>query len=139
MVRMAGKRDPERGKRYKAARQAYADRIGRKVTIQDVAVKLGLNAGTVSRWETGKTAPNDPVAVAELYGSSPSFLEFGIGDAAPPDPPWPAWRDFLAAERPEPWQIFSLRTFVFPKGKVPTVETYKRMLFGLKSAEEVDE
>lgn len=130
---MSDEKDADRGARYKAARYAYAARIGRKVRLQDVAVHFQLDKGTVSRWETGETKPHDPKAVADFYGTRASFLEWGEGDLENPDPPYQAWRDFLATEHPEEWQKSSLRTVPFPKGLEPTVELYKLMLFGLKT------
>lgn len=130
---MAEVKDPARGARYKAARLAFARKMGRPITQMDVANHFGIEKGTVSRWETGETSPHEPKKVAEFYECAASFLEFGEGDLEWVDPPYQAWRDFLETERPEPWQISTLRTMSLPEEFEPSLELYQLMLFALKA------
>jgi transcriptional regulator with XRE-family HTH domain len=127
-----GDKDPARGKRYKEARLAYGRRIGRHVTQKEVAAELGLKKGTVSRWETGEWRPDDEQAVAKFYGCSPAYLQYGEGDLELVDPPYAAWRVFLATEHPEPWLISTLRTFRVSEDPEPSLELYQTLAFTLK-------
>lgn len=115
-----------RGERYKEARKR-AD-----MTLQEVASRFGLDKSTVHRWETGENKPQDTVAVAELYGCSAAYLDYGTD--ATDEPPYAAWRAFRSAHALDDWRLEVLKAVRFPDSVTPTSETYERLLFALQSA-----
>lgn len=54
-------------------------RLGRVVTLEEIAGTLGVSAVTVGRWEKNQNAPDLAMIqrLAKLFGVSPGWLAFG--------------------------------------------------------------
>ncbi len=69
------------GDRLRLAREALCKSKGVRITQGDIAVSIGVQRNTVSRWENGGMLPKDPNIVAELarvLGVSSDWLIGGI-------------------------------------------------------------
>jgi transcriptional regulator with XRE-family HTH domain len=68
--RLSGPLDKPRGRRIKLARDAM------KLTQSELAEKMGVDVGTISRWERGfPMKPRDVAALAVALGVSPYIID----------------------------------------------------------------
>ena len=74
------------GDRVKWARQKLR-REGRKLTQGELAVVVGVERNTVSRWENGGMLPRDPAVIAALATVLGVTADWLISGDRPPSPP----------------------------------------------------
>ena len=102
--------DESRGRRLQELREK------RGFTQRQVAEHLGVEKGSVSRWETGKVFPRDHLPkLCALYGCDPEYIIFGIAGAdVQTYPAFEAYVKWLKAngrlESTPNWLIEQLRT-----------------------------
>lgn len=110
-----------------------------RVKKADLTRAVGKSWPAIHNWCVGKHPPpfKDLVTISELTGVPiGELVDSGAPDIA--RSPYPVWEDFLAteeAQRANPLDLKALGAFRFRARKVPTVETYKRMLFAMESTE----
>lgn len=105
------KNDASRGARLKALRAA------RKLTQRRVAAHLGVDVGTVSRWEIGRVLPMKTLErLAGFYGVDPQLIIFGDKDDG--FETYPAFAEYKAWLDKHPEKLAAL-----PEGALETIRT----------------
>lgn len=128
------KADPARGQRLKLLRNAAG------LSMSGAARKLGVDKGSVARWEKGIVFPREHLRqLCELYDSDPEYVTFGV-QLEHDSEPHPAYHEFVAwlQSRPErklaePWILEALRTLRMrlPPSVEPNLEVYQRLFMAM--------
>jgi len=129
-LHMSLKADPRRGERLRELRKK------RGLTQLQVAVELGVEKSSVSRWESGDVFPRDNLnGLAALYQTEPEFITFGIETVDDLDT-YPAFGEFLTwlagspyAKITPQWMVEALRTLRprLPADAEPNLEVYQHL------------
>jgi transcriptional regulator with XRE-family HTH domain len=113
------KEDVPRGERIKALRERYKVRDGRKkLTQASLAQKLGVDSGTVSRWELGKVISIKNIEkLASFFSVDPGFIAYGHDADAVAT--YPAFQQYQAWLDEHPEELEAL-----PEGGLETIRTF---------------
>jgi len=124
------KADPRRGQRLRDLRKR------RGLTQLQVAIELGVEKSSVSRWESGGVFPRDNInGLAALYQTDPEYISFGI-ETVDDIETYPAFDEFLEWLKVSPyakitpaWMVEALRTLRprLPADVEPNLEVYKHL------------
>jgi transcriptional regulator with XRE-family HTH domain len=110
------KNDPARGERLKALREA------RKLTQIKAALKIGVDPGTVSRWERGGIIlPKNLDKLCEVYETNADFVVYGT-DAESVET-YPAFAEYMAWLEKHPEELAAL-----PEGALENIRTFRLRL-----------
>jgi transcriptional regulator with XRE-family HTH domain len=104
------------------------------VSQAELARRIGKSAPNVNRWARGSKEP-EPGSLVLIAGALGVTVDELLGVAEGQEPPFAAWREFLAT--PEGASITAaesraLRTIAWQPGHEPTVAGYLMMLAGLR-------
>lgn len=101
-----------------------------------LARKIGVRWQTVHEWTTGESKPRQE-NLERIAKEMPVTLEELLGIAEGQDPPFRAWKEFLAVTpNLTPSERRSLQAMVWEPGKEPTVASYQIALAALHSTRE---
>jgi len=106
------------------------------MTQLQVAIELGVEKSSVSRWESGGVFPRDNInGLAALYQTDPEYISFGI-ETVDDIETYPAFDEFLEWLKVSPyakitpaWMVEALRTLRprLPADVEPNLEVYKHL------------
>ena len=106
-------RDPARGQRIAALREAH------KLTQVELAEQVGVDAGTISRWERGgKILPQNFDKLLHVLDAKQDFVLTGAADEAAVT--YPAFEEYKAWLEKHPEEMAAL-----PKGAVENIRTFR--------------
>lgn len=112
------KPDVARGRRIRALRKGYKTRDGRVLTQAKLAVQLGVDAITVSRWERGAViALKNIEKLAEFFRVDAEYIAHGgKGETGKTHPAFLEYKEWLE-KNPE-------RLKALPEGAVEIIRTF---------------